>query len=104
MSAVAVVVVGEIVVPGAGVFFKGNESVLNGSSHLPPRVSTSPRGRNWHLTATAESRGCRGFTGPVPQPLWIKESVFGCPADYTKAFWQRANPCIHIGRYWGTRS
>src|SRR5262245_36878552 len=24
-------------------------------------------------------RGCRGVVGPVPQPLLIKTTVFGCP-------------------------
>ena len=60
--------------------------MLNGSSHLPPELG---QGRNWHLTATAESRGCRGFVGPVPQPLWIKESVFSCPAG----LYQTASTC-----------
>jgi hypothetical protein len=25
------------------------------------------------------SGGCRGVTGPVPQPLWIRSPVFSCP-------------------------
>ena len=37
-------------------------------SHLPP--AGDARGRNWHRNDLLSC--CRGFTGPVPQPLWIR--------------------------------
>jgi hypothetical protein len=37
-------------------------------------IATGAEGRNWHLSRDESSRGCRGVTGPVPQPLWIKKS------------------------------
>src|SRR4051794_1851565 len=74
----------------------GIESMLNGPLIFPwPQA----QGRNWHLTATAESRGCRGFVGPVPQPLWIKESVFSCRPNYIKGPRADARTHIHVSTY-----
>ena len=51
-------------------------------------------GRSWHLLRAAAAastsdgeviaRGCRGFVGPVPLPLWMSV-LFGCAAIFDTA-------------------
>src|SRR5437764_11285277 len=77
---------------------------FNGSSLIFPWARLSPDFGAGIGTAARplESRGCRGFNGPVPQPLWIKKSVFSCLADYIRAPTAQASsqyPRIHIDRY-----
>lgn len=31
--------------------------------------------QNWHLPELFSPRGCRGFTGLVPPPLWIRVQI-----------------------------
>jgi len=55
----------------------GNTKSLPGSGRLKV-ISTlifqaALACRNWHLGASLpKSPGCRGFTGPVPPPLWMR--------------------------------